>query len=72
MGCLLEAKVYCFFCKKIMKIFLHCTAQIHECRNWERGRAVSFLGLLKSDFRYSVESVYCLVVSSKKHVANIG
>ncbi len=29
--------------------------QIHECRNWEWGRAFSFLGmrLHKSDFRYS-------------------
>jgi hypothetical protein len=26
---------------------------MHECRNWERGRAVSFLGIHKSDFRYS-------------------
>ncbi len=45
-------------------------SQIH--RNWERRRTVSFLGIHKSDFRYNVESVYCLVVSSKKHVANIG
>ncbi len=29
-------------------------SQIHECRNWERGRAVSFLRIYKSDFRYSV------------------
>ncbi len=29
-------------------------SQIHECRNWEGGRAVSFLGIHKSDFRYSV------------------
>ncbi len=24
----------------------------YECRNWERGRAVSFLGIHKSDFQY--------------------
>ncbi len=27
---------------------------LHECRNWERGRAVSFLRNLFLDFRYSV------------------
>ncbi len=30
---------------------------IHECRNWERGRAVSFLGIHVSTFRCSVEDV---------------
>ncbi len=29
-------------------------SQIHECRNWERGRIVSFLEIHKTDFRYSV------------------
>ncbi len=33
-------------------------SQIHEFRNWERGRTVSFLGIDKSDFRYSVEEKY--------------
>ncbi len=28
-------------------------SQIHKCRNWERGRAVSFLGIFVSNFRYS-------------------
>jgi hypothetical protein len=28
-------------------------SQIHECRNWERGREVLFLGIHKSDFRCS-------------------
>jgi hypothetical protein len=32
--------------------------QIHECRNWERGRAVSFPGIHKSDFRYSVACIF--------------
>jgi hypothetical protein len=29
-------------------------SQTHECRKWERGCAVSFLGIHISDFRYSV------------------
>ncbi len=29
-------------------------SQEHECRNWERCWVVSFLGIHKSDFRYSV------------------
>ncbi len=53
-----------------LPILMHL--QIHECRNWKWRRTVSFLEIHKSDFRYSVENVYCLVVSSKKHVANIG
>jgi hypothetical protein len=28
--------------------------QIHECRNWERGLAVSFLGIFVSNIRCSV------------------
>ncbi len=28
-------------------------SQIHECGNWERGRAVSFLGVHVLNFRYS-------------------
>jgi hypothetical protein len=28
-------------------------SQIHECRNWERGRAVSFLGIFVSNFQDS-------------------
>jgi hypothetical protein len=34
-------------------IFLH-RSQIHECRNLERGHAVSFQNLFVSNFRYSV------------------
>ncbi len=34
-------------------------SQKHECRNWERGRAVLFLGIHKSDFRYSAECSEC-------------
>jgi hypothetical protein len=36
--------------------------QIHECRYWERGRAVSFLGIFVSIFRYSVYAVYPQIV----------
>jgi hypothetical protein len=28
--------------------------QTHECRNWDSGRAIPFLGIHKLDFRYSV------------------
>jgi hypothetical protein len=28
-------------------------SQIHECRNWKRDRAVSFLEIFFSNFRYS-------------------
>ncbi len=27
---------------------------LYKCRNWERGRSVSFLGTLVSNFQYSV------------------
>ncbi len=30
-------------------------SRIHECRNWERGRAVSFLRIYVSNFWYSVQ-----------------
>jgi hypothetical protein len=32
-------------------------AQKHECRNWDRGSAVSFLGIFVSNFRYSFFAV---------------
>jgi hypothetical protein len=34
-------------------------SQIHECKNWERGRAVSILEIFVSYFRYS-KFVVCL------------
>jgi hypothetical protein len=37
-------------------------SQTHECRNWERGCAVSFLGIHKSDFRYSVGKYYDFLI----------
>ncbi len=36
--------------------------QIHECRNWERGRAVSFLGIFVTHFRCSA----CCLCSYRK------
>jgi hypothetical protein len=40
-------------------------SQIHECRNWEPGWAVSFLGIHISDFLYSVlnHSLYFVPLS---------
>ncbi len=32
-------------------------SKTHECRNWERGRSVLFLGIHKSDFWYSVNTL---------------
>ncbi len=37
------------------------SSQIRGCRNWVRGRAVSFLGIHKSDFRYSVAVLFTSV-----------
>jgi hypothetical protein len=34
------------------------TVTVHECRNWERGRAVSFLGIFVSNLRCSVDLKY--------------
>jgi hypothetical protein len=33
----------------------------HECRNWDLGRAVPFLGIHVSNFRYSIFSVWVLL-----------
>ncbi len=33
-------------------------SQKHECRNRERGHAVSFLGIFVSNFQYSVIAVH--------------
>ncbi len=46
-----------FCCSQINRLVLGIQyinrSQVHECRNWERGCAVSFLGIPKSDFQYS-------------------
>ncbi len=33
-------------------------SQIHECRNWDLGRAIPFLGIHKWDFRRSLLYIY--------------
>ncbi len=33
-------------------------SQAHECGHWDWGRAISFLGIFVSNFRYSVLAVY--------------
>jgi hypothetical protein len=38
----------------ILRIYTVNPSQIPECKNWERGRAVSFLGIHKSDLVYCV------------------
>ncbi len=52
-------------------------SQVHECRNKERGRAVSVLGIYVSNFRYNaivalfvVHSVQC-IASPCPHVPYI-
>ncbi len=42
-------------------------SQTHECRNWERGRAVSFLGIHIFDFRYSVWYLYSQLITPCPH-----
>ncbi len=58
--------VHLFCCSQIgrpiMGILYINRSQIHKCRNKERGRAVSFLGIFISNFRYSV-----IAVSREKH-----
>ena len=44
-------------------------SQIQECRNWERGRTVSFLGMFVSNFRYSAYAAsYHLSSPITKHL----
>jgi hypothetical protein len=50
-------------------------SQVHECKNWERGRAFSFLGIFYKNFRYSVFAVYtvlrhCMVVQCTVIIRN--
>jgi hypothetical protein len=47
--------LYCV-CGPIVETY-KSLSQIHECINWERGRAVSFLGIFVSNFRYSAFAV---------------
>jgi hypothetical protein len=45
-------------------------SQAHECRNWDKGRAISFLGIHKWDFRCSVRG--CVVTSVGKKNIQLG
>jgi hypothetical protein len=51
--------VLLFCCSKkggpIVGIYKSLTDTVHECRNWERGRAVSFLGIFVLNFRCRAE-----------------
>ncbi len=62
-GSFMYIVLHCFNCRPSDSVsgmladrsweYINCS-QIHECRNWEWGRAVSFLAVHKSDFLYSV------------------
>ncbi len=43
--------------RTIVGIYKSLTNTIHECRNWEPGRAISFLGTFFSNFLYSAFAV---------------
>ncbi len=54
-------------------------SQIHECRNWERGRTVSFLGIFVSNFRYIAFAVHVTLFTNMgktdtilHHVVGVG
>ena len=49
--------VHLFSCSQIgrLKVGIYIIrSQIYECRNWDWGRAVSFLGIFFPNFRYSI------------------
>ncbi len=56
---ILPRSIHLFCCSRIggpiVGIYSMNRSPKHECRNWERGRAVSFLGIYASNFRYSSE-----------------
>ncbi len=46
-------RIFCCCCRKIggpSWEYIKSLTQIHECGNWDKGHAVSFLGVHKSDF----------------------
>ncbi len=49
--------ICCKICRTILGIYESLIDTVHECRNWERGPAVSFLGIFVSNFRYIVFAV---------------
>ncbi len=69
-----------YFCPLILLVLHHLylweymnRSQKHECRNWDCSRAVPFLGIFVSNFRYSVFEVCSTVcggasqLNSHKH-----
>jgi hypothetical protein len=47
---------YCAAAKQVDRSWEYLNrSQIHECRTWEQGHAVSFLGMHKSNLWYSVD-----------------
>jgi hypothetical protein len=52
------------------KIGRHKSLIAHECRNWERRRAVSFLGIFASNFRCSVCLATQLLIQIKQSSLN--
>ena len=56
---ILPRSVHLFSCKQNKRSWEYINrSPKHECRNWERGRAVSFLGIFVLNFWYSVFAVY--------------
>jgi hypothetical protein len=56
--------------------YINCW-QVHECRNWERGHAVSFLGIHKSDFQHSAEAklmffFFHVIPTQRAHIYYLG
>ncbi len=43
----------------------------HECRNWECGRAVSFLRIFVLNFRYSVFEVHYSAIAIKTYYSQL-
>ncbi len=45
-------------CEPIVEIYNSLRNTVHECRNWERNNAVSFLRIFVLNFRYRVFAVW--------------
>ncbi len=65
----------CLFCcsqrgRLMLGIYIN-SSQIHECRNWVWGPTVSFLGIHKSDFRYSASLSLFFSIGERKNPACI-
>ncbi len=69
------ARAVCLFCysqrgRLMLGIYIN-RSEVHECRNWERGPRVSFLGIHKSDFRYSASLSLFFSIGGRKNPACI-